>query len=91
MVSGRGFACVLRMLTPLDHATLGAYCIAFARWCHAEQVLAEMAARDHVTHGLLIKNQDGGASRNPLTKIAADAARVAHPIGDSRKAPRRHV
>jgi P27 family predicted phage terminase small subunit len=33
-----------------------------------------MAERDGATRGLLVKRLDGNAARNPLVKIAADAA-----------------
>ena len=33
-----------------------------------------MADRDETMHGLLIKTTDGNAKRNPLVKVAADAA-----------------
>jgi P27 family predicted phage terminase small subunit len=64
----------LGLLTVLDVAPLAAYCIAYAHWRIAEEKLAEMAARDSVTSGLLIKGAAGDARRNPLVKIAADAA-----------------
>src|SRR5262245_47885893 len=67
--------CVLRMLTPLDHMPLAAYCVAYAHWRQAEEALADMAKRDQATGALLIKAQDGNARRNPLVQIAADAAR----------------
>ena len=36
--------------------------------------LTKIAARDEATSGLLIKGTDGNARRNPLVKIASDAA-----------------
>jgi phage terminase small subunit len=42
-------------------------------WRSAVETLAATAERDPVTHGLLIKRTDG-AARNPLVKIAANAA-----------------
>jgi hypothetical protein len=33
-----------------------------------------MATRDESMHDLLVKSADGNARRNPLVKIAADAA-----------------
>jgi P27 family predicted phage terminase small subunit len=33
-----------------------------------------MAERDPLTSGLLVKRTDGNAARNPLVRIAADAA-----------------
>jgi P27 family predicted phage terminase small subunit len=64
----------LGLLTALDTACLGAYCAAYGHWRTAEEALAKMAARDEQTHALMIKTQDGNARRNPLVKIAADAA-----------------
>jgi P27 family predicted phage terminase small subunit len=65
---------LLGLLTALDVMPLAAYCEAYARWRTAEEVLTKMAASDPTTHGLLVKRQDGNAARNPLVKIAADAA-----------------
>jgi P27 family predicted phage terminase small subunit len=64
----------LGLLTVLDSATLGAYAQAYGRWREAEEALARVADRDEHMHGLLIKTQDGNPRRNPLVKIAADAA-----------------
>jgi P27 family predicted phage terminase small subunit len=64
----------LGLLSLLDVAVLGAYCESYARWRTASETLAAMAERDGATHGLMIKRQDGNAARNPLVKIAADAA-----------------
>jgi P27 family predicted phage terminase small subunit len=43
-------------------------------WRTAVETLATVAARDPITHGLLMRTADGNARRNPLVKIAADAA-----------------
>jgi hypothetical protein len=40
----------------------------------AEEVLAEMAAQDPETRGLLVKRADGNTAANPMVKIAANAA-----------------
>jgi P27 family predicted phage terminase small subunit len=64
----------LGLLTVADVNPLAAYCQAYARWREAEEVLAEMKARDPLTKGLLVKTVAGDARRNPLVKIAADAA-----------------
>jgi P27 family predicted phage terminase small subunit len=40
----------------------------------AAEALARRADRDEQMHGLLIKTTDGNPRRNPLVKIAADAA-----------------
>jgi len=64
----------MRLLTVLDLTLFAVYCQNYARWRLAEETLATMAARDPRTHGLLIRTTDGNARRNPLVKIAADAA-----------------
>ncbi len=64
----------LRLLTRVDVASLAAYCYAYGQWRLAAEALARMADRDEAMHGLLIKGTDGNARRNPLVKIAADAA-----------------
>jgi P27 family predicted phage terminase small subunit len=64
----------LGLLTVLDTGCLAAYCQTYAHWRTAEEALARVAERDTVTHGLLIKTTDGNARRNPLVKVAADAA-----------------
>jgi P27 family predicted phage terminase small subunit len=64
----------LGLLTVADVASLGAYCYAYGQWRMAAEALARMADRDDTMHGLLIKTTDGNARRNPLVKIAADAA-----------------
>jgi P27 family predicted phage terminase small subunit len=63
---------VLGLLTPLDHAAFGAYCHAYAQWRTAVELLQRMAATDPA-RGLLIKTAVG-ERRNPLVKIAVDAA-----------------
>jgi P27 family predicted phage terminase small subunit len=64
----------LGLLTSVDVATLSAYCYSYGIWRDAAEALAKIAARDEATHGLLIKGTDGNARRNPLVKIASDAA-----------------
>jgi P27 family predicted phage terminase small subunit len=64
----------LRLLTAVDTAAFSAYCMACGRWREAEEIIARVAAGDHAMHGLLVKTTDGNARRNPLIKIAADAA-----------------
>jgi P27 family predicted phage terminase small subunit len=65
---------VLGMLTTVDLMPLAAYCVAYSRWRTAEERLQEMAARDQVMSGLLVKSPSGDARRNPLAKISADSA-----------------
>ncbi|MCK1303899.1 phage terminase small subunit P27 family [Bradyrhizobium sp. 24] len=64
----------LGLLTTVDVAALSAYCYAYAQWRQAAEALARMADRDETMHGLLVKTVDGNARRNPLVKIANDAA-----------------
>lgn len=64
----------LGLLSRIDVPSLAAYCYAYAQWRQAAESLAAMADRDPTTHGLLIRTMDGNARRNPLVKIAADAA-----------------
>ena len=65
---------VIHMLTVLDTAIFAAYCQAYARWRLAEEALQRIADTDPVTHGLLIRDRNGGARRNPLAVTAARAA-----------------
>jgi P27 family predicted phage terminase small subunit len=64
----------LGLLTVLDVATLSAYCVSYAHWRTAEETLARAAAADQVTGGLIVKVAAGSIRRNPLVKIASDAA-----------------
>ena len=64
----------LDLLRTVDVNTFAAYCTAFARWRSAELVLRDMAKRNAITHGLLIRTVEGTPRRNPVVKIAADAA-----------------
>jgi P27 family predicted phage terminase small subunit len=64
----------LGLLSVVDIASLAAYCYAYGQWRLAAEALARMADRDETMHGLLVKTVDGNARRNPLVKIASDAA-----------------
>ena len=64
----------LGLLTVLDTASLAAYCYSYGIWREAAEALERVGARDEQTRGLLIRTQDGNARRNPLIKVAADAA-----------------
>ena len=64
----------LGLLTAVDIAALAAYCTSYQLWRQAQEALERMASRDESMHGLLVKSADGNARRNPLVKIAADAA-----------------
>jgi P27 family predicted phage terminase small subunit len=64
----------VRLLSVLDVPALAAYCYAYAQWRTAVEALARMAANDPVMSGLLVRTTVGDARRNPLVKVAADAA-----------------
>jgi P27 family predicted phage terminase small subunit len=73
------------ILTAIDRAALAAYCQAYGRWVQAERALAEMAKRDLITTGLLIKTTNGNAIQNPLVgtanKAMSDMVRYAAEFG----------
>jgi P27 family predicted phage terminase small subunit len=73
------------LLSGVDRAALAAYCQAYARWAQAERAIAEMAKRDQLTGGLMIKTSNGNAIQNPLVgtanKAAADMVRYAAEFG----------
>jgi P27 family predicted phage terminase small subunit len=75
----------LRLLEMVDRAALAAYCTAYARWVQAERAIAEMAKRDLLTGGLMIKTSNGNAIQNPLVgtanKAASDMVRYAAEFG----------
>src|SRR5215475_10156841 len=50
---------VIGVLRGVDVQLLAAYCVSFATWRTAIETLATMAARDPVTHGLLVRTVDG--------------------------------
>jgi P27 family predicted phage terminase small subunit len=65
---------MIGLLRGVDLQVLGGYAQAFAVWRTAVEALAKVAASDPVMHGLLIRAADGTPRRNPLVKVAADAA-----------------
>lgn len=73
------------LLSGVDRAVLAAYCQSYARWVQAERAIAEMAKRDQLTGGLMIKTTNGNAIQNPLVgtanKAAADMVRYAAEFG----------
>jgi P27 family predicted phage terminase small subunit len=64
---------VIGLLRGVDLQILAGYCQNFAIWRTAIETLADVAAKDPVMHGLLIRSADGTPRRNPLVKVAADA------------------
>jgi len=60
-------------LMDIDRAALAAYCQSYGRWVQAECKLADMAARDEVTAGLMIRTTNGNAVQNPLVGTANKA------------------
>lgn len=75
----------LGLLTGVDRAALAAYCQAYGRWMQAERAIAEMAKRDPLTGGLMIKTTNGNAIQNPLigtaNKAMTDMVRFAAEFG----------
>ena len=75
----------LGTLTVVDRAALAAYSQAYGRWIQAERGIAQMAERDQLTAGLMIKTTNGNAIQNPLVGMAnramADMVRYATEFG----------
>ena len=73
------------LLSKIDRAALAAYCQSWAIWAQATKALAEMAKRDELTGGLMIKTTNGNAIQNPLVgtanKAAADMVKFAVEFG----------
>jgi P27 family predicted phage terminase small subunit len=64
----------LGLLTILDIPALAAYCNAYKVWRTAVEALHEMARRDPVMRGLVVKAASGGAIQNPLVLTIRQAA-----------------
>jgi P27 family predicted phage terminase small subunit len=64
----------MRLLATSDASVLAAYCQSFARWRAAELALAEMAKRDPILRGLMVRSKNGTPMQNPLVGTAARAA-----------------
>jgi P27 family predicted phage terminase small subunit len=65
----------LGLLTMVDHSVLAAYCMAYGRWCEAEEVIASIKANNPGSKGFLIQ-RNGQAVDNPVIKqsrLAAEA------------------
>jgi P27 family predicted phage terminase small subunit len=63
----------LGLLTKVDTALFAVYCSTYAQWRSATELLAEAAAADPETHGLLVE-RDSGLIANPLIGVARRAA-----------------
>ncbi len=63
----------LGLLSQLDRTSLAAYCQAYGRWKQAEAAIAELAKRDQLSHGLMIKTSNGNLIQNPLVGTANKA------------------
>lgn len=57
------------VLTDVDRATLAGYCAAYSTFISAEGALKELAARDKVFRGLVVKTSNGTMIQNPLVGI----------------------
>jgi P27 family predicted phage terminase small subunit len=64
----------MSLLAESDTSVLAAYCQAFARWRAAEAALAEMAKRDPLLGGLMVRTANKTPMQNPLVGTAARAA-----------------
>lgn len=64
----------LKLVTSVDINPLAAYCQAYSRWRTAEERLADLAARDPVSAGLMIKSAGGTPIQNPIVGVANRAA-----------------
>ena len=75
----------LGLLTVVDRTALAAYCHSYAIWKQATDAINQMAARDQLTRGLMIKTTNGNAIQNPLigtaNKAASDMVRYAAEFG----------
>ena len=75
----------LGLLTTVDRTALAAYCHSYAIWKQATDAINQMAARDQLTRGLMIKTTNGNAIQNPLigtaNKAASDMVRYAAEFG----------
>jgi P27 family predicted phage terminase small subunit len=73
------------VLTDVDVGMFCALCMAWARWRIAEDVVAAMAEKDTVTHGLMMQTKGGNAIQNPVVGTAnharASFARLALEFG----------
>jgi phage terminase small subunit len=59
----------LGVLTEIDRVVLAAYCQAYGRWVRAELTLSEMAKRDELTGGLMVRTISGNRSRTLWSEL----------------------
>lgn len=75
----------LKLLSKIDRAALAAYCQAWAIFNSAVETLNDMAARDELSHGVMIKTKSGNVIQNPvvgtINKAARDMVRFASEFG----------
>lgn len=64
----------LKLLSVIDIHPLAAYCQAFGIWRSAVEAFTEIAKRDPVMHGLMIKAASGTALQNPVLLTMRQAA-----------------
>lgn len=62
----------VNLLTNLDRGSLAAYCVAWSRWCEAEQRVREM--------GAVVKSPTGFPIQNPYLAIANKAMEQMHKL-----------
>lgn len=64
----------LGLVSNLDTSALAAYCIAFERFKEANEALREVAKKDPLFKGMMIKTTGGNWIQNPLVGVARRAA-----------------
>jgi P27 family predicted phage terminase small subunit len=65
---------LFRLLSDFDTMPLAAYCVSYARWRDAEELLKGLADIDPQARGLLVRGSKGQAKANPLIQVAREAA-----------------
>jgi P27 family predicted phage terminase small subunit len=77
--------CYCKLLSHFDIYPLAAYCRAYHDWRTAVEKLDEVAQRDPLMAGLIIRTQKGGVMQNPLhmtvRQCANDMVRYANEFG----------
>jgi len=64
----------LGLLTVADVRPLALYCLAYGRWCKAEDAMYAAEQNDPHNFGLVVTGSTGSLIANPLVKIASQAA-----------------